>query len=196
MQYKTGRPDIGSNDLFQTVLYARKIKNKTSQNFGWLLCKKGEIKMSYKKYSSSQGLTYRDIQMMTDEDQASFRDGLSSPKSTTKKAKNIIRNEIKRFYIDRDFGNEKDYVANMKADIDYRFGNRCQNYSDYCKGKAMVDVGNFACYYDDQSVMLSKIYGKEKVDSWDGHKVNDIYGNLIGREYAAMLCERARKGRK
>lgn len=40
MQYKTGRPDIGSNDLFQTVLYARKIKNKTSQNFGWLLCKK------------------------------------------------------------------------------------------------------------------------------------------------------------
>ena len=115
------------------------------------------------------------------------------PKSTTKKAKNIIRNEIKAYYADRDYGNGNDYVANMRDDIEAWSDNRTRNYSDMRKGKEMVNVGNLACYYSDQAVMLSKIYGKKAVDKWDGNKIHEIYGNLIGREYAAMLRVHGKK---
>lgn len=62
--------------------------------------------------------------------------------------------------------------------------------NDFVKGKGLVNAGRCACYYDDQRKMLSKIYGKRNVDKWDGQKIHDSYGNLIGREYAAMLKEK------
>lgn len=121
------------------------------------------------------------------------------PRSTTKQAKEIIRNEIKLFYGD---GSGKDFLSNMKYDADRYNGGFLSRYpkSDQVKGAALVDAGNFACYsatFEDeftsinsQSRMLSKIYGEENVGNWDGVKIHNTYKNLIGREYAAMLRER------
>lgn len=47
--------------------------------------------------------------------------------------------------------------------------------SNFVKGKALVNAGCCAVYYDDQRKMLSKIYGKKNVDNWDGQKVHDTY---------------------
>lgn len=113
------------------------------------------------------------------------------PKSTTKKAKSIIRNEIKGYYgndsKNRTYG--RDFLKNMQEDADAYSEGRGK--SDWNKGKELVNAGCFACYYNDQRKMLSKIYGKKNVDKWDGDKVHNTYGNLIGREYASMLKERA-----
>ena len=112
------------------------------------------------------------------------------PKSTTKEAKQIIRREIKGNY---GYGREKEYgvktaVEAMRIDANnYSVG---RGTSDWNKGKELVNAGCFACYYDDQRKMLSKIYGKRNVDKWDGQKVHNTYGNLIGREYASMLKEK------
>ena len=65
--------------------------------------------------------------------------------------------------------------------------------SDWNKGKELVNAGGFACYYNDQRVMLNKIYGKKNVDNWSGQKIHDTYGSLIGREYASMLKEHKNK---
>lgn len=112
------------------------------------------------------------------------------PKSTTKKAKSIIRNEIKGYYgndsENRTYG--RDFLKNMQEDADAYSEGRGK--SDWNKGKELVNAGYFACYYNDQRKMLSKIYGKKNVDKWDGDKVHNTYGNLIGREYASMLRER------
>ena len=111
------------------------------------------------------------------------------PKSTTKEAKKIIRDEINYYY---GHGREKEYgcitaVEAMQKDANsYSAGRRT---SDWNKGKELVNAGCFACYYSDQRVMLSKIYGKANVLNWDGQKVHDTYANLIGREYASMLRE-------
>lgn len=116
------------------------------------------------------------------------------PKSTTKKAKSIIRGEIKSYYSPSMRGGGKSALLNMKADAEaYSYG---RGKSDWIKGKELVNAGSFACYYDDQRKMLSKIYGKKNVSKWDGLKVHDTYGNLIGREYAQMLRERSRKIKK
>jgi len=113
------------------------------------------------------------------------------PKSTTKKAKSIIRGEIRGYYSPSMKGGGKSTLANMKADADaYSYG---RGKSDWTKGKELVNAGCFACYYDDQRKMLSKIYGKRNVDKWDGQKVHNTYGNLIGREYASMLREKRRR---
>lgn len=112
------------------------------------------------------------------------------PKSTTKEAKKIIRKEIEKYY---GHGREKSYgvksaVEAMQKDANsYSAG--CGK-SDWGKGKELVNAGCFACYYSDQRQMLSKIYGKRNVDKWDGTKIHDTYGNLIGREYALMLREK------
>ena len=111
------------------------------------------------------------------------------PKSTTKKAKSIIRSEIKSYYGDdsenRTYG--KNFLKNMKQDADaYSYG---RGKSDWTKGKELVNAGCFACYYGQQQKMLNKIYGKRNVDKWDGQKIHNTYGNLIGREYASMLRE-------
>ena len=117
------------------------------------------------------------------------------PKSTTKKAKKIIRDEIKGYYGDdsenRTYG--RDFLRNMQEDANSCSAGRVT--SDWNKGKELVNAGCFACYYDDQRKMLSKIYGKKNVDKWDGDKVHNTYGNLIGREYSAMLREREKRRR-
>ncbi len=116
------------------------------------------------------------------------------PKSTTKKAKSIIRGEIKSYYSPSMRGGGKSAVMNMKIDADnYSYG---RGKSDWVKGKELVNAGCFACYYSDQRKMLSKIYGKRRVDKWDGDKVHNTYGNLIGREYASMLRENKRIRKK
>lgn len=109
------------------------------------------------------------------------------PKSTTKKAKSIIRSEIRHYYADdvanRRYG--KNYIKNMQQDANsYSAGS---GLSDWGKGKELVNAGCFACYYSDQRKMLNKIYGKKNVDKWSGDKIHNTYGNLIGREYASML---------
>lgn len=116
------------------------------------------------------------------------------PKSTTKKAKEIIRGEIKSYYgcRTRDYGVKSSVKAMEKDANAYSAG---RGLSDWNKGKELVNAGCFACYYDDQRKMLSKIYGKN-VDKWDGLKVHNTYGNLIGREYASMLRESKKKKRR
>ena len=115
------------------------------------------------------------------------------PKSTTKKAKSIIRNEIKSYYGDdaqnRTYG--KDYIKNMHEDAEVYSEGRGK--SDWNKGKELVNAGCFACYYSQQRKMLDKIYGKRNVDKWDNDKIHHTYGNLIGREYSSMLREEKRK---
>lgn len=120
-----------------------------------------------------------------------------SPKSTTKKAKKVIQNEMKYYYGGDDYGNRasKDYIENMKRDAEACADNR-SIYGDWNKGKELVNAGCFACYYSDQRKMLNKIYGKRTVDKWDGHKVHETYGNLIGREYASELRKRRKKENK
>lgn len=113
------------------------------------------------------------------------------PKSTTKEAKSIIRGEIKSYYSPSVKGGGKSALTNMKADADaYSYG--CGK-SDWIKGKELVNAGCFACYYSQQQKMLNKIYGKRNVDKWDGQKIHNTYGNLIGREYASMLKEHEKK---
>lgn len=112
------------------------------------------------------------------------------PKSTTKKAKSIIRNEMLSYFPAREYGVRTRLDA-MKKDADAcSYG---KNKSDWGKGKELVNAGCCACYYNDQRKMLSKIYGKKNVDKWNGNKVHETYGNLIGREYASMLREREKK---
>ena len=115
------------------------------------------------------------------------------PKSTTKEAKKIIRKEIEAYY---GHGREKEYgvksaVEAMQKDANAYSAGRGK--SDWGKGKELVNAGSFACYYNDQRQMLSLIYGKRNVDKWDGAKVHETYGNLIGREYAAMIRERNKR---
>lgn len=85
-------------------------------------------------------------------------------------------------------GGGKSALLNMKEDAEACSAGKW--ISDWNKGKELVNSGCFACYYDDQRKMLSKIYGKKNVDKWDGQKVHNTYGNLIGREYASMLREK------
>lgn len=115
------------------------------------------------------------------------------PKSTSKKAKSIIRGEIKSYYSPSMRGGGKSALKNMQADANSYSAGR--GTSDWNKGKELVNAGCFACYYDDQRKMLSKIYGKKNVDKWDGQKVHNTYGNLIGREYASMLRESKKRKR-
>ena len=113
------------------------------------------------------------------------------PKSTTKKAKSIIRGEIKSYFSPKMKGGGKSALDNMQADANaYSAG---KGISDWNKGRELVNAGCFACYYHDQAKMLSKIYGKKNVDKWSGDKIHNTYSNLIGREYSSMLSERKRK---
>ena len=113
------------------------------------------------------------------------------PKSTTKEAKKIIRDEMKAYARPKERGTRSALDA-IKKDADAYDGGFASRYpkSDYTKGAGLVDGGWFACYYSDQMKMLGKIYGKENVEKWDGNKIHNTYKHLIGREYAAMLVER------
>lgn len=112
------------------------------------------------------------------------------PKSTTLKAKSLIRGEIKHRYSQSyDSAYKESSVLNMKRDADAYNGGTYGRYpvSDYKKGSALVDAGCFRCYYSDQAQFLSKIYGKKNVEKWSGQKIHNTYKHLIGREYASML---------
>lgn len=113
-------------------------------------------------------------------------------KSTTLEAKKVIRGEIKKYFNPREYG-VRSTVDAMKKDADAYNADRRGRVSDYEKGSALVDAGCMACYYDDQRVMLGKIYGKDNVKNWDGEKVHNTYKHLVGREYNAMLNEQASK---
>ena len=106
--------------------------------------------------------------------------------STTTAAKKIIRDEIKFYYSPKRKHEGKSALDNMqKAANSYSAG---RGKSDWGKGAALVDAACFAVWEQDE--MLSKIYGHDKVKNWDNEKKHNVYRNLIGREYAAMLSER------
>lgn len=115
-------------------------------------------------------------------------------RSTSNAAKKIVRDEIKAYFKPHEYG-VRSTVDAMKKDADAYNADMPKRYkpSNYAKGAALVDGGSLACYYDDQRKMLAKIYGKDKVKSWNNEKVHNTYRHLIGREYAAMLDEKAHK---
>lgn len=113
-------------------------------------------------------------------------------RSTTAEAKKVIREEIKGYFNPREYG-VRSTVDAMKKDADaYNCGRRGWA-TEYEKGTALVDAGCLAIYYDQQKVMLGKIYGKDNVKNWDGDKIHSTYKHLIGREYNAMLTEQEQK---
>ena len=120
------------------------------------------------------------------------KDGKKSVRSTSKTAKNVIRNEIRDYYSPSTIGEGRSALENMKKDAEACNCNDNGWHSDYQKGAALVQNGQFAIMYNDQRKVLSKIYGEKNVDSWDSFKVHNTYKHLIGREYAAMLAERER----
>lgn len=116
-------------------------------------------------------------------------------RSNSKKAKEIIRNEIKDVYgcdpQNRTYG--KDYIRNMKedADVHTQYGS-----NDFNKAKQLVRDGNFVTYYSDTDKMLGKIYGKENVKKWTNNKKWETYQNLIAREYVCELKKRNKRKEK
>jgi len=112
--------------------------------------------------------------------------------SNSKKAKEIIRSEIRGYFKPHEYG-VRSTVDAMKQDADAYNNGRRGWQSNYSKGAGLVDAGSLACYYNDQRKMLGKIYGAEKVKDWSGDKVHNTYRHLIGREYDAMLQEQNKK---
>ena len=113
-------------------------------------------------------------------------------RSNSKKAKKIIRDEIRVYFKPREYG-VRSTVDAMKKDADAYNNGRRSWQSNYNKGAGLVDAGALACYYDDQRVMLGKIYGRANVNKWSGSKVHNTYKHLIGREYDAMLREKRKR---
>ena len=69
--------------------------------------------------------------------------------------------------------------------------------TDRQKGQGLVDAGCFRIYHADQAKFLEGIYGRDVVSKWSGTKCHQVYGALIGREYAAMLrSQKRRESRK
>ena len=120
--------------------------------------------------------------------------------STSKKAKSLIRGEIKSFYGPSATGENLSSLKAMKRDADAYNADepRGSRYkpSDYRKGRALVDAGSFRCYHSDQAQFLGKIYGKKNVEKWDGMKIHNTYAHLIGREYDSMLRTKPKKRKK
>lgn len=112
-------------------------------------------------------------------------------RSTTKKAKNIIRSEMLSYYNPKDYGTRSKLSAidmDVKAVKIPRY-----DHTDYHSMKRLVRGGNFAIYNGDIAKMLQKIYGKETVSKLERQgKLLDAYSHLLAREYAEMK----RKGQK
>jgi len=110
-------------------------------------------------------------------------------KSTSKKAKEIIRSEIRAYYNPKRKGGGRSSLENMKKAANHYNGGYISRYpkSDYTKGAALVDAAAFAIGRHNQAVMLDKIYGKDNVNNWDNDKIHNTYKHLIGREYDSML---------
>ena len=121
----------------------------------------------------------------------------SKMSSNSKKVKGIIRAEIRAYFPAKQYGVRSSLDA-MKADAKaYNCGDSdLRKHNDYQQGAGLVDGGGLACYYSDQAKMLSKIYGKKNVATWSGNKIHNTYRHLIGREYSAMLMERAKRKKR
>lgn len=114
----------------------------------------------------------------------------SPMRSNCAKAKKIIREEMLGYFNPNERGSSaRSALDVMKIEAEGACDNREINCSNHYKGAKLVQIGDLACSYYDQAVMLKKIYG-DKVDEWDGTKIHNTYKNLVGREYAAMLSER------
>ncbi len=95
------------------------------------------------------------------------------PKSTTNKAKSIIRREISGY--DWNAKRIQSQINNFrKYDRDVVNG--------YTGGKKLVEGGSFACYFNQTDNMLNKIYGKNNVANWSDDKKWNTYKHLISRE--------------
>ncbi len=95
------------------------------------------------------------------------------PKSTSNKAKYIIRNEIKSY----------DWNAKRLKDQIDSFKTYDRNvFNGYSGGKKLVSGGSFACYYSQTDDMLGKIYGKKNVAGWSNDKKWNTYSHLMSRE--------------
>lgn len=95
------------------------------------------------------------------------------PKSNTKKAKGIIRSEIRASEFN---------AKSLKQQIDsFRKYDRSV-VNGYTGGKKLVDGGSFACYYSQTDNMLGKIYGKKNIQKWSDEKKWNTYKHLISRE--------------
>ncbi|MBQ7243155.1 MAG: hypothetical protein IJS52_03020 [Bacilli bacterium] len=116
------------------------------------------------------------------------------PKSTTKKARALIRGEIAHFYGNQVTNTNRKPIEVMREDADNYNAGRLprEKLSDWQKGTGLVDAGCFRIYHDDQASFLEKIYGKDRVSKWSGTKCHKVYGSLIGREYAALLRKKTK----
>lgn len=118
------------------------------------------------------------------------------PKSTTKEAIKLIRDEINDNFDPSGY----DPKYNLKTPLDvmhleaesYSQGKGYEMYSDWTKGSRLVEGGAFRIYYDDQADFLKQIYG-DSVKNWSNDKIYNTYKSLIGREYARMLREQNNK---
>ena len=103
--------------------------------------------------------------------------GNKSPKSTTKAAKTAVRSEIRSFFSPSTGKGGRSSLENMKKAADSYNADMLPKYhpSDYTKGAALVDGGWMASVPEEQSRLLSKIYGKENVKSWSADKIHNTF---------------------
>lgn len=99
------------------------------------------------------------------------------PKSTSKEAKKIIRDEMKSCGWN---------ARGLKSQIDdfRKYDRRVKDY--YSGGQVLVNEGNFAAYFNQTDHMLGKIYGKKNVDKWSNEKKWNTYRHLLSREINAV----------
>lgn len=116
-------------------------------------------------------------------------------KSNTKKAKEIVRQEIRWCFAPKVRGYGKSSLDNMRTAANSASHDipkwRRSNYTD-----ALRVVDGAYMNIATQGDMLSKIYGREKVEKWDGVKRHEVYRHLVAREYDAMNREEAAKKAK
>ena len=116
-------------------------------------------------------------------------------RSNTKKAKEIIRQEIRLCFSPKVCGYGKSSLDNMRETANSASHNipkwRRSNYTD-----ALRVVDGAYMNIATQGDMLGKIYGKDKVKNWDGIKRHEVYRHLVAREYDAMNREDAAKRAK
>lgn len=117
--------------------------------------------------------------------------------SNSKKARGVIRHEIQTFFGPSSGRGDGTTLENMKHAADSANGGFLpskRGVPAYKKAAHLVDGAYLAIV--DQDVMLSKIYGKKKVATWDWDKRHETYKHLIAREYERMLDEKARSPKR
>ncbi len=106
--------------------------------------------------------------------------------STTKKAKNVIRNELLHYYPKEDYRTKTRFDA-VNKEVKGLKGKERGIYTDYQAVKYMGDGGCFACYYSDQNKMLEKVYGKKGMEAIANKgKTHEVYTHLLAREFSDM----------